>query len=440
MSLSEIKCQIRSILLRAGLRRLFLKFPALKRGVRSIEYSLWRLKIYLLGRTRNLRHLDIHKLHWVSPDTIRYFYIEGSHDHQQDHGKVCEGNWDLSIRPFESFKLYRALEERYVLGKEWRDIDYIQKQLQFLSEGGDQSLPGEESWQYWGVTRVDELWERCKLCDDLYTMMRENGYIPQQDLKAEIDPREAALDEITVRIGRHGDLLFQDGRHRLMIAKLLGLPKVAIKITARHKQWMDFRRQLLCEADCNGGQVYQPLLHIDLCDIPSHHGHERFEIIQTHLDRRNGTLLDIGAHYGYFCHRFDDMGFDCVACEYSDRNVYFLTKLRDASKRRFEVFHGSVFDYSERDHFDVVLALNIFHHFLKTEEEHRRLVDFLSRMRFGVMFFEPHDPGETPMQSAFLNPRPEEFVDLILRHSNLTTAEQIGTAQDGRHLYKLTGQ
>ena len=105
---------------------------------------------------------------------------------------------------------------------------------------------------------------------------------------------------------------------------------------------------------------------------------------------KGGTLLDIGANWGYFCHRFEDAGFQCYAVEASFREYYFLDKLRVAENRSFAAIHASIFEFWEKSEFDVVVALSIFHHFLKTENEYEKLVSFLRRLRTRVLFFEPH--------------------------------------------------
>ena len=89
--------------------------------------------------------------------------------------------------------------------------------------------------------------------------------------------------------------------------------------------------------------------------------------------------------------------------------------------------------------FAVVLALNIFHHFLKTDALHEQLERFLGRLRAEVILFEPHrhdPPGQ--MTGAFRNYGPDEFVEFVKRHSGMTHGEHLGVARDGRPLYKLS--
>lgn len=153
--------------------------------------------------------------------------------------------------------------------------------------------------------------------------------------------------QVSVNIGRHGDLLFNDGGHRLTIAKLLNVPRIPITIFARHRQWVDFKLQILEYALRKGGQVYAPLLHPDLEWIPAHHGHKRFELIYRNLINQRGTMLDIGCGWGYFCHRFEGIGFECTGVEKAP--IYFLKKLRRACNKKFRIVNQSVFDFIDQE-------------------------------------------------------------------------------------------
>lgn len=53
------------------------------------------------------------------------------------------------------------------------------------------------------------------------------------------------------------------------------------------------------------------------------------------------------------------------------------------------------------------------------------------------MYFEPPDPEEPQMQTAFRNFDSDEFVEFIIKNSCLRYSKQIGLAEDGRKLYKI---
>ena len=49
--------------------------------------------------------------------------------------------------------------------------------------------------------------------------------------------RPLELGEIIVHIARDGSFLFDDGRHRLSIAKILRLTQVPVLVLLRHRDW-----------------------------------------------------------------------------------------------------------------------------------------------------------------------------------------------------------
>ena len=53
------------------------------------------------------------------------------------------------------------------------------------------------------------------------------------------------------------------------------------------------------------------------------------------------------------------------------------------------------------------------------------------------MYFQPHKPGEPQMKGAYKDYSEDEFVEFILQTSKLTKARLIGTASDGRKIYRL---
>jgi hypothetical protein len=202
-------------------------------------------------------------------------------------------------------------------------------------------------------------------------------------------------DEIIVSIGPEGEFIFCNwgGQHRLSIAKILNLNKIPVQILFRHKKWMEFRKEILTyiRREMNGKALH-PLLHPDLSDIPSLWSEKRFKIIEESLTIKNGILLDIGAHWGYFCQKFTEIGFQCTAIEDSPKNLYF--KIERLFKR------------------------------LKAKE----------------MYLQVPEPGSIQVQveNKYKNRSysPQEFIDFIIENSNFTNMDRIGEERNCG-IYKL---
>ena len=247
--------------------------------------------------------------------------------------------------------------------------------------------------------------------------------------------------QITVAIGRFGDFLLTDGLNILLKAKRLQVQQIPALISARHSQWQELRKEVYTLA--LEKRLYQPTTHPDLDMIAEHSCEDRFNMIRDNLSVKRGSssarVLDIGANHGYFCQKFEELGFKCYAVENGLINLHYLRRFKRASNKKFEVVPEGIFKWKgvKELQFDVVLALNIFHHFLKRKKPYSQLIDLLNGLQVKEMFFEPHLPGEYQMKNAYKNYTEKEFVEFVLQNSKLKRAKPIGAANDGRTLYKL---
>lgn len=399
---------------------------------RGVHFRVWHLMVRIRTRRWPLI-LDADRTYWVDPHKIEYALISGKfeqYDKYLDRGKVIGGNWDQKrVRFTEMSGIYHWLEDRFIHGMRWEETEFYQRVLYEISKNPGNIYAGNKA----------ELDERCGHLDSLFQDIKTNGFRCQQEIRQDENNPYKGEDEITVKIGRDGALLFEDGQHRLAIAKLLDVDRIPIKITARHSEWYRFRKEITQYGREYWGEekVYHPITHPDLSDIPSVYGDERFEIIKAYMPVKSGDLLDIGAQWGYFCHKFEEEGFNCYAVESDAPTRYFLEKLKIAENRKFKIIYRSILDYRDRIDFDVVLALNIFHHFIKTEETYYKLIDLLKSLDMKVMFFQPPLPDTPQMQGAYRNFACDEFADFILENSNLNEATYIGEAEGGRPIYRL---
>ena len=188
-------------------------------------------------------------------------------------------------------------------------------------------------------------------------------------------------------------------------------------------------------------KAYQPFLHPDFRDISFlRQGELRFKIIKKNISVSKGTLLDIGANLGYFCHKFEAEGFDCYALEENRMFCYFMEKLKKAENRKFKVIPQSIFEYNKNKEltFDVVLALSVFHNFLERKDLYFNLIKLLKRLKTKELFFETYLPNEFKPEAYYKNYTPDQFVNFIIQNSCFNKAKFIGASEEGRPLYKLT--
>lgn len=196
-----------------------------------------------------------YELVWVDPVDIECCTLPslmGQLDLSQYGTHVVGGDWDRLatydgvwytrafdppvIAPFESHALYRSMRAHFDDGVPWEETDWFH----WIDEhpGAVGQYPTAESTA-----------ERLDRVDELFEFIRSNGYKTQRELEDEaaIPLKQSTFPcpehyEIDVNIGRSGELFFNfNGRHRLAIAKLLGLDRVPVRIFARHFEWQQKR-------------------------------------------------------------------------------------------------------------------------------------------------------------------------------------------------------
>lgn len=424
--------------------RIIDKFPLnlqtiIFRAITQMRFFIFKLKLRRIG---GKKVTDPTKVYWVSTDRIKNHtnYLKfgsGNKIPFEDRvfgrnmrGSVVDGDWDVTDHKFTDLFVYKAFEKRIKDGVEWKDTEYYRKVLGYAESGKI----------VWQIRSKSDLDNRCKYLDSLYESIKEKGY----QLSRDINDENFTFDEIDVNIGRDGEYLFQNGVHRLSIAKILGINSVPVMVFVRHKKWQEFRDFVFSYVKKLGGELYQPIVHPDLANVPfslqDHNCYELMDVIKLHLVQKSGKMLDIGSNIGFFCHKFEDLGYHCYAVDLNPVVFQILERIKIAENKKFETFNKSIFelDFVKNTKFDVILALNIFHHFLKKESLFNELKKMLNNLDLDLMFFEAHRYNEPQMNGAYVNFTEDEFVDFILKNTVLTKSEIIYTSKNGRKVFKLS--
>jgi hypothetical protein len=386
-----------------------------------LTYKIWRgyweLKAWLLPDKYYRDPYAKDEVIYVNPHDI-VFAMKKEFDVFKFKSRILGGDWDKEVVKFEDLDFFKAFKERIQKRMPWKETEYYKRVTEQIRGGNFK----------WSCKNVEEFDRRCKEWDKLFARIKKEGY-----------RKGWHEDEISVNIGRNGEMIFNNGRHRLTFAKLLEIDEIPAKVTVRHKEWVAFKKEIFEYSENYENKVYAKLTHPDLINIPSVHGESRYKIIKENLTVKNGKLLDIGCHWGYFCHRFEEDGFECYCVENSRLNLYFLRKLKKVENRKFRVIPHSLFELPEDmpEKFDVVLALSIFHHFIKKEDTYKRLIQFLRNLKGREMFFEPHNPEEPQMKGAYRNFGSDEFAEFIVENSSFKSFKKIGYSDEGRPIYKI---
>ena len=404
---------------------LFKLWRKLRSFARSIYIFFTKFQFPSKNPSKLITEDSLNTLIYVSPKDIVYVTQDGLLI-KKDEGSILRGNWDSLLKRFDDLNVFIAFKEVLIGQKNWEDTSYYQEITTKLNSG--ETL--------WGCKNEKEFKDLC----NKYSGLAQKLITSHESAKRDLFLQEIG-EEIIINIGRHGDLLLYKGEHAFALAKVNGIEMIPVKIAFRHPDWMRFRKRYEKLAVGRGSEAYQPSLHPDLSHISAQQGSvERLEMINRNLSINEGRLLDLGANLGYFCIHFENQGFECVAVENSPRFAYCLEGLKRSLNKNFTIITDSLLDSKEiiQESFDVVLALNIFHHLLKRKETFQKLVLFLEHLECKEMYFEPHLFDDPQMAHSYINMHEEEFAEFVRQKLKLNQSEIIGRASDNRPVYKIS--
>ena len=87
--------------------------------------------------------------------------------------------------------------------------------------------------------------------DRLHASIRDRGYLSQEEIRSDgywSKQPDAVNAEVLVNIGRDGEIIFDEGRHRLLLAKILSINEIPVRVLVRHPQWQKKRKRIAEEA------------------------------------------------------------------------------------------------------------------------------------------------------------------------------------------------
>lgn len=194
---------------------------------------------------------DPERIIWINPQDI-------SHGANNEPTLFCNdvlaGDWDLDSEAFELKRKHRSMVEHLRNGAAWRDTPLFEYYTRLLENRG----------VFLGMRNIAEI-ERyyTEHFDEMVNSISEHGF----RVSAETDGR---IDIPHVHIGRDGEFLFGDnGNHRLVIAREVGVERIPCRVRARHVSWQLLRDRIAAAGPGRAAEVAGPRLasHPDLVDL-----------------------------------------------------------------------------------------------------------------------------------------------------------------------------
>ena len=165
----------------------------------------------------------------------------------------------MKLVKIEQYGLYEAAKAHYLDKKNWNDT-------------GIMNAPSlkKEPKNY-----KQRIKKSIEIVDRIVNSIINEGYLSQP----EIDKRYGRVgkdphlppehSEILVNIGRTGEIIFEDGRHRLIAAKILNIETIPARVLVRHKEWQKTRKNIYRARDIRNltAQQHSYLNHPDMDDL-----------------------------------------------------------------------------------------------------------------------------------------------------------------------------
>jgi len=224
-----------------------------------LKRQIIRAKTFLICGYKYQAEIDPFRILWVNPNQIIHTAHLYNYGGREELCYVIAGDWDLPKYLFDDKPIVKMMYEHFAHGIEWKKTTPYSEILRRVKERG-------QSWTKC-FSEADVV-SRCAYVDNLYFDIKENGYrVPEGILfgVSGIAKGYTSGGEVTVNIGRNGNILYQDGKHRLTIARLLNIPLIPVHVLVRHQQWQNIREELLNIN--NGRHIIKKFTYIDHPDI-----------------------------------------------------------------------------------------------------------------------------------------------------------------------------
>lgn len=219
---------------------------------------------------------DAYKIIWIDPSKINYILSRRFMTSCSPYAShIRGGDWDINVSqerlmyvgewegwkkraliPFEEYEFYKSAKSHFSEGLPWEDTK-IYEWFVLTSNNRPSTL---------NYSSKQDIKKGLEQFDNLYKAIQQEGYQTQSELQTVEKETKSGLftvppehDEVWINIGRDGSFIFEEGRHRVVIAKILGLESIPVRVFVRHQKWQEIRQEEPCTVGENVNQNHPDL-------------------------------------------------------------------------------------------------------------------------------------------------------------------------------------
>jgi len=184
----------------------------------------------------------------INPENLEYMTIPAfSFTLERHKTHILDGGWDQrhtnedigihrgnkkkrKLIRVENYDFYRSLKNHFEEDVPWEDTAFYHWAINDARENNIGN-------RYESKERIHA---RLEEIDKLYESVQTQGYLSQKDLGHTLP----AVNEVQINIGRQGEILFDEGKHRFVISRLLNLQEIPVRVFVRHQMWQKIRQEV----------------------------------------------------------------------------------------------------------------------------------------------------------------------------------------------------
>jgi len=210
-----------------------------------ISFYVRILTWYNYGRNYDT-NIDSFEIINIDPSNVEEFLLveaRSSFERSDAFTEIAPGSWDKQTISFKEYDLCKSFVNHFQHDEPWSNTEFYHRVKDSINSGNKK----------WGCSNMKQFEERLSEIDDLYESMQSKGYRRQKYLRKNAESDILVRDihkywppifhEISVVIGRDGNIILYEGRHRFTIAKILNINNIPVRIRARHEQWQKIREE-----------------------------------------------------------------------------------------------------------------------------------------------------------------------------------------------------
>ena len=136
--------------------------------------------------------------------------------------------------PFDNYMLYQSCLQHFERGVPWEETEWYA----WILDNFHKNISN------YGTREAVR--ERLGYLDDLYADIQQNGYKSSVELGdiPKFAGNHPGVCEVLINIGRDGTCILDDGKHRLVLAKILGVDSITARVFVRHTEWQRLRQEV----------------------------------------------------------------------------------------------------------------------------------------------------------------------------------------------------